>query len=222
MPEQTSATGATDWDTLPPDAQEQVRQGVAVLRQGGVVAFPTDTLYGLGVNIYDGKAVERVFEIKGRPYGMPLPVLLASSDDLEQVVSEVPEAARRLMEHFWPGPLTLVLPKAEAVPELITARGWKVGVRVPDHPVPRALARGLGAPVTGTSANRSGGAPTRTAVQVRQQLGDLVDLVIEAGPPPAGRESTVLDLTGPVPRMLRAGAISQEAIEQVLEVPLGT
>ena len=186
------------------------------LRAGGLVAYPTDTLYGLGADALNEAAVERVFEAKGRPQGMPLPLLIADAEQLSMVAAHVPDVALRLAEAFWPGGLTLVLPVSEAVPTLVTARGWKVAVRLPDHPVPRALAEGLGRPITGTSANRSGGPEPRTAAGVREALGEAVDIVLEAGPSPAGRSSTVLDVTTEQPRILRLGAISQEDIERAL------
>ena len=198
---------------LAPALERQIALAVDLLREGGVVAYPTDTLYGLGADAFNEAAVERVFVIKGRPHGMPLPLLLADADALAQVASEVPPLARVLAERFWPGALTLVIPRSAKVPELVSGRGWKVGVRVPDHPVPRELARRLGAPITGTSANKSGGPDPRTAADVRSQLGEMVDLVIEGGGLPAGQPSTVLDLTGPSPRIVRAGAISKEALE---------
>jgi len=193
--------------------ERQVALAVDILRQGGVVAYPTDTLYGLGADAFNEQAVERVFAIKGRPHGMPLPLLIADADALSQVASDVPPLARVLAERFWPGALTLVIPRSANVPELVSGRGWKVGVRVPDHPVPRELARRLGAPITGTSANKSGGPDPRTAEDVRTQLGEMIDLVIEGGDPPAGQPSTVLDLTGPSPRIVRQGAITKEALE---------
>lgn len=193
--------------------ERQVALAVDLLREGGVVAYPTDTLYGLGADAFNEQAVERVFVIKGRPHGMPLPLLLADADALAQVASDVPPLARVLAERFWPGALTLVIPRSAKVPELVSGRGWKVGVRVPDHPVPRELARRLGAPITGTSANKSGGPDPKTAEDVRKQLGKTVDMVIEGGGLPAGQPSTVLDLTGPSPRIVRAGAITKEALE---------
>jgi L-threonylcarbamoyladenylate synthase len=191
-----------------------IDQAVALLRQGGVVAYPTDTLYGLGADAFNEAAVERVFEIKGRPLGMPLPLLLASQDDLSRVASRVPPLAWRLAERFWPGALTIVLPKAAQVPALVAARGWTVGLRVPDHPVPRELARRLANPITGTSANISGVEAPATAEVVRRTIGHLVDMVLEGGPPPSGRQSTVVDLAGQRPRLLREGAVSREAIEE--------
>ena len=190
------------------------------LRAGGLVAYPTDTLYGLGADALNEAAVELVFEAKGRPQGMPLPLLISDAEQLSLVAAHVPDVALRLAEAFWPGGLTLVLPVSEAVPPLVTARGWKVAVRLPDHPVPRALAEGLGRPITGTSANRSGGPEPRTAAGVREALGEVVDIVLEAGPSPAGRSSTVLDVTTEQPRILRLGAISQEDIERALGVPV--
>ena len=194
--------------------REQVAHGVNILRQGGVVAYPTDTLYGLGADIFQPAAVEKVFEIKERPQGMPLPVLLSGPEALSLVSDHVPSVAWALARRFWPGPLTLVVPRASRVPAIIAARGWTVAVRVPDHPVPRELSRLLGSPITGTSANWSGGPSPHTAKEVRRQLGDRVGLIIEAGPPPAGRASTVLDITQSPPRILRLGAISWETLAE--------
>ncbi|MSQ11971.1 MAG: threonylcarbamoyl-AMP synthase [Dehalococcoidia bacterium] len=204
---------------FPTDLERQIADAVGALRHGGVVAYPTDTLYGLGADIFNESAVERVFTIKGRPRGMPLPVLLADAEQLalvtDLVAGEVPPLARTLAQEFWPGALTLILPRSPHVPDLITGRGWKVGVRVPDHPVPRELIRRLGSPITGTSANRTGGPDPFTALEVRRQLGDEVDIVVEGGPPPAGHASTVLDLTGPSPRIVRVGAIPKQRLEAV-------
>ncbi len=197
-------------------ATKDIAAAVETLRAGGLVAYPTDTLYGLGADALNEAAVERVFEAKGRPQGMPLPLLIADAAQLAAVAESVPGVALRLAEAFWPGGLTLVLPVSSAVPPLVTARGWKVAVRLPDHPVPRALAEGLGRPITGTSANRSGGPEPRTADGVREALGDAVDVVLDAGPSPAGRSSTVLDVTTEQPRILRLGAVSQEEIERAL------
>ena len=194
---------------------EQIARGVSILRRGGVVAYPTDTLYGLGADITQPGAVEQVFEIKDRPQGMPLPVLLPDPDSLSMVSDDIPPLAWTLAHRFWPGPLTLVVPRASCVPAVIAARGWTVAVRVPDHPVPRELSRLLGSPITGTSANWSGGPSPHTAEEVRRQLGDRVDLIIEGGPPPVGRASTVLDITQSPPRILRLGAISWEDLSAV-------
>lgn len=194
---------------------EQIARGADILRRGGVVAYPTDTLYGLGADITQTAAVEQVFEIKARPEGMPLPVLLSDIDALSLVSDDVPPLAWTLARRFWPGPLTLVVPRASRVPAVIAARGWTVAVRVPDHPVPRELSRLFGSPITGTSANLSGGPSPHTAEEVRRQLGDRVDLIIEGGPPPDGRASTVLDITQSPPRILRLGAVSWAMLEEV-------
>ena len=157
-------------------ATGEIAAAVEALRAGGLVAYPTDTLYGLGADALNEAAVERVFEAKGRPQGMPLPLLISDAEQLPMVAASVPDAALTLAGAFWPGGLTLVLPVSDAVPPLVTARGWKVAVRLPDHPVPRALAEGLGRPITGTSANRSGGPEPRTAAGVREALGEAVDV----------------------------------------------
>ena len=198
---------------------QEIARAIEVLRRGGVVAFPTDTVYGLGANIFLPRAVERVFELKGRPRNQPLPVLVSSFDQVAGLAS-VPPGATTLAKRFWPGALTLVLAALEAAPKLVTASSGKVAVRLPHHPIPLALIRGLGAPITGTSANLSGQPPARTAQEVRAQLREKVDLVLEGGPPPGGRESTVVDLTGKAPVVLREGAIPREEIEECLGAAL--
>lgn len=201
-------------------ARTDIAAAVDALRAGRLVAYPTDTLYGLGADALNEDAVERVFEAKGRPQGMPLPLLIAGTEQLAIVAAGVPDAALRLADAFWPGGLTLVLPVSGSVPPLVTARGWKVAVRLPDHPVPRALAEGLGRPITGTSANRSGGPEPRSGAGVREALGEAVDVILDMGPSPAGRSSTVLDVTTEQPRILRLGAISREDIERALDSPV--
>lgn len=198
----------------------RIESAVEVLRLGGLVAYPTDTLYGLGANALNEAAVERVFEAKGRPQGMPLPLLIGDHEQLSMIVESVPEAAWKLAEAFWPGGLTLVLPVGPGVPGLVTARGWKVAVRLPDHPIPRELARQLGKPITGTSANRSGGPESTTAEEVRRQLGEAVDMILEGGPTPTGRSSTVVDITGEQPRVLRQGSVSIDDLQRVYGGPV--
>lgn len=199
------------------ELENQVTVALCVLRRDGVVAYPTDTLYGLGANVTSLRAVQRVFDIKGRRHDMALPLLLADASDMELVAMDVPPLARTLAARFWPGPLTLVLRRSKSVPDLVTGGRETVAVRVPDHPVPRALARGLGAPITGTSANSSGGPDPCTAEDVRRGLGNLVDYLIDGGPALAGRPSTVLDLTGPEPRVLRQGALDvRETLERLM------
>ncbi|MDP2954170.1 MAG: L-threonylcarbamoyladenylate synthase [Chloroflexota bacterium] len=179
------------------------------------MAFPTDTVYGLGARGFSPQAVERVYEAKARPRSLPLPLLLALASDLERVARKpIPELALRLAERFWPGGLTLVLRRAPAVPDAVTAGGDTVAVRVPRHPVPVALISGVGEPLTGTSANLSGRPSPLTAEEVRQQMGDRVDLILDGGRCPGGVESTVLDLTGETPVLIREGAIGREELEE--------
>ena len=199
-------------DALPDDIAAAVR----LLRSGGVVAVPTDTLYGLAASAFHVGAVERVYRIKGRSAAMALPLLLADPDDVALCAAEVPEMAVALASHFWPGPLTLVLRRSAAIPDAVTGGADTVALRVPDHPVPRALARALGAPITGTSANRTGGPAPTTAGAVCAELGGEVDQIIDAGECPGGVASTVLDLTGPTPVLVRAGAVTVSEIERVI------
>ena len=195
---------------------DEIAAAVRILRSGGVVAVPTDTIYGLAASAFDLGAVERVYRIKGRSAAMALPLLLAGPDDVALCAVEVPELAMRLAGHFWPGPLTLVLRRSAAIPDAVTGGGDIVALRVPDHPVPRALARELGAPITGTSANRAGGPAATTAGAVRAELGGDVDRIIDGGECPGGVPSTVLDVTRPVPSIVRAGAVTPGQIERVI------
>ncbi len=201
-------------DKSPSYIQQQVERGISVLKGGGIVAFPTDTVYGLGAgsNLY--QAVERVYQVKERPQNMALPLLLANVSQLTEVADSVPQMAWDLADKFLPGALTLVLHKSKSVPDIITAGAMTVAVRIPAHPVPVALAEGLGSPIVGTSANLSGKPSSLTADEVYSQFGDKVDLVID-GQCSGGRESTIVDVTGETPVVLREGAISREEIEQV-------
>ena len=196
--------------------QSQIAAAVDTLKRGGVVGIPTDTLYGLAACVFELDAVQRVFELKGRPANMPIPVLLADTSDLESCVKETPDAAFDLADRFWPGALTLVLKKSAAIPDIISAGGDTVAVRVPNHPVPRQLVKSLGAPITGTSANRSGQPGLTGATAVKETFGEELELVIDAGEITGGVASTVLDLSGGVPVLLRQGAVSSEEIEAIL------
>ncbi|MCL6499494.1 MAG: threonylcarbamoyl-AMP synthase [Firmicutes bacterium] len=189
------------------------RRAVEALRAGDVVVYPTDTVYGLGCDATNPSAVRRVFEIKGRPPDQPVPVLLADVRQADEL-AEIPEGARRLMKRFWPGPLTLVLPSRGVVAELVTAGTGTVGLRVPDHPVPRALVRACGFPLVGTSANSTGRPAPVTVAQVLSDLDGRVGLVLDGGRL-AGRPSTVVDCTGDRPRVLRPGPIPAEVVERV-------
>jgi L-threonylcarbamoyladenylate synthase len=193
--------------------QKQIEQGVSILKEGGVVAFPTDTVYGLGACVSLPQAVARVYEVKGRAKNIPLPLLLADKSQIEEVAEAVPSLARLLAEKFLPGGLTMVLFKSKAVPDTVTSGGKTVAIRIPAHPVPLALARGVGTPIVGTSANLSGQPSALTAEEVYAQLDGRVDLIIDGGRRPGGRESTIVDLTGKTPRVLREGAISREELK---------
>lgn len=195
------------------ELQEEIKRGVVYLRRGGVVAFPTDTFYGLGADVFSVDAVMRVFRIKGRRSDIALPVLLADASELCEVAVDLPSYAHELAERFWPGALTLVLKRAPRIPALASGGGDTIGVRVPDHPVPRALVHELGAPVTGTSANPTGHAGVTSAQEVAHLLGDAVDYIIDGGRCRGGKPSTVLDLTGPTPRVVREGRLPLAALQ---------
>ena len=198
--------GATGDNAAAPDPDLEL--AVNVLRSGGVAAIPTDTLYGLAADAFNASAIEKVFAIKERPEGLALPVLLSGWEQLSLVSRELPDAARILAAAYWPGSLTLVLRRAATLPPRLTAGGDTVAARVPGHPAPRELARRLGRPVTGTSANRSGAPDPQSLEELRRQVGGRVDCIVSAGPAPAGAASTIVDLTniGGV-RLLREGAI---------------
>lgn len=198
---------------LLPPTPAALRRAVAALRRGEPVAFPTETVYGLGASALDAAAVRRVFEAKGRPDDNPLIVHVTGLPMLERLVREVPPAARALAERFWPGPLTIVLPKRKIVPDVVTAGLPTVAVRVPDHPVALALIEAAGVPVAAPSANRSGRPSPTRARHVAADFPGL--LVLDGGPARHGLESTVVALGDP-PRVLRLGAIPVEELRMVL------
>jgi len=192
--------------------QKQVEQGISILKEGGIVAFPTDTVYGLGACISLPHAVERVYQVKKRPRNTPLPLLLADKSQIGEVAEPVPPIAWLLAERFLPGALTIVLFKSKLVPDIVTGGGKTVALRIPAHPVPVALIQGVGTPIAGTSANLSGKPSALTAEEVYAQLDNKVDLIIDGGRCPGGKESTIVDLTGETPLVLREGAISREEL----------
>jgi L-threonylcarbamoyladenylate synthase len=190
-------------------------RAVERLRAGGVIAFPTETLYGLGVDIRRSAALLRLYEIKGRPAEKAVAVVASDRGMLDEWV-QVSERAEALIAACWPGPLTLVLPAKPPVPSALLGGGAGLGVRVPGLPLARELCRRLGAPITATSANPSSGPEPRTAEQVAQALGSGLDLLLDAGPLPEGKASTVVDLCGPRPRLLREGAIGWDVLAPYL------
>jgi L-threonylcarbamoyladenylate synthase len=200
-----SATGTRD---------PAIARAAALLGQGKLVCFPTETVYGLGANALDPAAVHRIYEVKGRPPHNPLIVHVHDAAAAQRLVTSWPDAADRLAKKWWPGPLTIVLPKAREVPPEVTAGLPTVALRVPAHPVALALLRAAGVPVAAPSANLSGEVSPTTAAHVERSLGDQIPMILDAGPTNIGIESTVIDLSGPSPVLLRPGMVSREEIER--------
>ncbi len=197
-------------------AASAIAHAAELLRGGETVAFPTETVYGLGADALRPEAVRRIFEAKGRPADNPLIVHVADIAGAEPLVRRVDARAQLLMEHFWPGPLTLVLPKAERIPDAVTAGLPSVGVRLPAHPVAQALIREAGVPVAAPSANRSGKPSPTTAAHVLADMRGRIPLILDGGSCAIGVESTVLDVCGEVPIVLRPGGVTPEMLREVL------
>jgi len=196
----------------------ELQHAAELIRQGGLVAFPTETVYGLGANALDADAVRRIFEAKGRPWASPLIVHVGDEAMARAITAEWPAMARRLTREFWPGPLTLVLKKAPIVPDIVTANLDSVGVRMPSHPIALQLIRTAGVPIAAPSANRFSELSPTTADHVRESLGDRVDLILDGGPTTVGIESTVVSLHRTPPLVLRPGMITKEQVERATEV----
>ena len=196
-----------------------IARAADVIRRGGLVAFPTETVYGLGAHALDVRAVERIYDAKGRPSYNPIIVHVASAERARDVVREWNDVADRLARAFWPGPMTLVLPKRPEVPDAVTAGLPTVGVRVPAHPVAHALLEAAGVPIAAPSANKSMQLSPTMASHVVASLGDAVDVVLDGGPTWVGIESTVVDVTGDGPVVLRPGTITLEQIERAAGMP---
>ncbi|MEU5150063.1 L-threonylcarbamoyladenylate synthase [Streptomyces yangpuensis] len=197
-----------------------IEKAADVLRAGGLVALPTETVYGLGANAEDPAAVARIFQAKGRPPSHPLIVHIAGAELLDDWVQDVPAPARLLAEHFWPGPLTLVLRRGSRVPLEATGGLETVAVRVPDHPVALELLSAFGGGITAPSANRFGSVSPTTADHVRAELGDAVDFVLDGGSCAVGVESTIVDATGDTPTILRPGGVTRESLQALWGGPL--
>lgn len=193
-----------------------IERAANLLREGEIVVFPTETVYGLGAGAFQPAALERIFAAKGRPFSDPLIVHIADRFDLEQLTTSIPEQAKRLAQAFWPGPLTLILPKGSRVPHLVTAGLETVAIRMPRHHVALALLRALGSPIAAPSANRFMHVSPTTAQHAYTDLAGRIPLVLDAGPCDIGVESTVLDLCSETPRILRPGGVSLEELRSVL------
>jgi L-threonylcarbamoyladenylate synthase len=193
-----------------------ISRAADLLREGKVVGYPTETFYGLAADPRNPEAVERVFEAKGRPERMALPLIAADEAAVALCAGGLSDSAHRLAASFWPGALTLVLPALPVLPSRLLGGGHTVGIRISPHPVASALARCTGGPIVATSANRSGQAAPSSASEVDQTLGDEVALILDGGPTQGGLASTVLDMTVDPPRVIRSGAVPLSAIEQVL------
>ncbi len=196
--------------------QATIAEAAEVVRRGGLVALPTETVYGLGANALDAAAVEAIFAAKGRPPNNPVIVHVADAAAAEALAADWPQGAAKLAERFWPGPLTLVLPKRPIVPDIVTAGGATVGVRVPAHPVALALLRASGVPIAAPSANRSSRVSPTTAAHVLGDLDGRIDMILDAGPTPGGLESTVLDLAVEPAVVLRPGLVKLSQLEEVV------
>jgi L-threonylcarbamoyladenylate synthase len=193
-----------------------LRAAAEAIRRGGVIAYPTETVYGLGADPFDEGAVRRVFDLKGRGAEKALILLIRGEADLSRVTAEVTETARRLMAAFWPGPLTLVLKASSGLPKALLGNGETVAVRVSSHPVAQMLTDLAGGPVTSTSANRSGQPPARSATEVASIFGEAIDLIVDGGASAGDRPSTVVDVSGATPALIRPGKIEVEAVEVVV------
>jgi L-threonylcarbamoyladenylate synthase len=191
---------------------------VQIISKGGVVVFPTSTLYGLGADARNPKAVGRIYQLKGREFNKPILVLVKDSAELHKIVRDVPPTASTLIKAFWPGGLTIVFRAKETLPAILTAHTGKIGVRIPKHPVAHALVRAFNGALTGTSANVSGDPGCSSISELDNQVTGQVDGILDAGPLMGGRGSTVVDVTTEVPVILREGAIPQKDIFSVLKI----
>ncbi len=200
--------------------QSLISEAVAILKAGGLVAMPTETVYGLAADASNLEAVRKIFKAKQRPMDHPLIVHLADPTQLKDWVSFVSPMAEQLAKAFWPGPLTLILPKAPHVLDLVTGKQQTIGIRIPSHPVAQALLQAFGGGLAAPSANRFGRISPTTAAAVREELGDAVDFILEGGACEIGLESTIVDVTGKHPVILRPGMITAKQIETVLQEPL--
>ncbi len=200
----------------PASQPDAVARAAELLRAGEVVGIPTETVYGLGANALDANAVRKIFAAKGRPSDNPLIVHIADFEQIYGLVTQVPDAARALADAYWPGPMTIILPKADCIPDAVSCGLDTVGIRLPSHPLAREIIRAAGRPIAAPSANTSGRPSTTTAAHVLEDMSGKIAAVVEGGECAVGVESTVISLAGEQPRLLRPGGISLEQLEAVL------
>lgn len=203
-------------DLRQPEAMEIIQTAAKILQEGGLVAFPTETVYGLGGNGLDNSACEKIYIAKGRPSDNPLILHISEFEELQPIVREISPAAKKLMDAFWPGPLTMVFPKSDIVPEKATGGLDTVAVRFPNHPVARAIIHAAGLPIAAPSANSSGKPSPTRASHVEFDLNGKIDMIVDGGAAEWGLESTIVDVSGEVPMILRPGAVTKEMMEEVV------
>ncbi len=203
-------------DLSQPESVEVIQTAARILQEGGLVAFPTETVYGLGGNGLDGAACEKIYLAKGRPSDNPLILHISEFEELNAIVREISPAAKKLMDAFWPGPLTMVFPKADIVPAKATGGLDTVAVRFPNHPVARAIIKAAGLPIAAPSANSSGKPSPTRASHVEYDLNGKIDMIVDGGAAEWGLESTIVDVSGDVPMILRPGAVTKEMMEEVV------
>jgi len=189
-----------------------------ILAGGGVIAYPTETFYGLGADATNEKAIEKIFAVKGRNFKNPISLIIGQADDIYPLVQDVPETAKKLMTAFWPGALTIIFSAADKISPLLTAGSGKIGLRVSSHPGAQGIVQKLKRPLTATSANLSGAPECTRASEVAEQLGDKIDAIIDLGDTPGAKGSTIIDVTCTPPVILREGAISRKIIEKYIDV----
>ncbi|HPD57299.1 MAG TPA: L-threonylcarbamoyladenylate synthase [Smithellaceae bacterium] len=204
------------WKLSPEQSEEIISRAAALISRGGVIAYPTETFYGLGADATNEQALSRIFDIKGRAFHNPISVIISAQDDIYPLIKNSTDLADKLMKSFWPGPLTIVFNAAENVSALLTAGSGKIGIRLPGHPLPRLIAEKSGRPLTATSANLSGQPECVTADKVIEQIGVKIDAVIDGGVTPGEKASTIIDITCHPPAVLREGVITKKSLAKII------
>jgi L-threonylcarbamoyladenylate synthase len=207
-------------EILKPDKEQSeeeiISRAAEILVHGGIIAYPTETFYGLGVDATNEKAIQKIFTVKGRNFKNPISLIIGHPDEIYHLVTNIPPAAQKLMAEFWPGALTIIFSASKKVSPLLTAGTGKIGLRVSSHPIALKIAQAIHRPLTATSANLSGAPECSLASAVVEQMGDKINAIVDGGKTPGGQTSTIIDVTSVPPVILRAGAISKETLEQQL------